>query len=262
LNPHKKNDIPWFLLGRGSNVLFSDDNLDVCIIKLGQGFKGITFDDKTQTVTVGAATMLPKLATVCAQRGMSGLECVCDIPGTVGAAIRINAGTKEGEIANLFVSARVLDDHGEIHTLNADEMKFGYRSSILMGNRWIVLDTCFRYGPQKLSEEILETMRAHRKVRKSKQPTNSKNCGSVFKAAEKPAGWYIEQCGLKGHRIGGAMIAQEHANWIVNLGDATATDVKALINLAQREVHKKFNISLEREVEYVPDDTMRRNTDG
>ncbi len=249
---------PWFVLGVGSNVLFSDDGFDGLVIKLGKGFKQLVFDDEAQIITVGAAVLLPQFASACARWGLSGFECLYDIPGTIGAAVRINAGTtREGEIRNLFMSARILDHQGDIRTLKADEMEFGYRSSILMHNRWIVLDACFRYGPKKSGEEILESMRANRKARKAKQPVNPRNCGSVFKAAEKPAGWYIEQCGLKGHRIGNAMIATEHANWIVNLGNAKAADVKALIKLAQKSVYEKFGIMLQREVEYVPEDMLR-----
>lgn len=251
---------PWFVLGIGSNVLFSDDGFDGLVIKLGKGFKQIVFDDEAQIITVGAAVLLPQFARVCARRGLSGFECLYDIPGTIGAAVRINAGTtKEGEIKNHFVSARIMDRQGQIRTLSADEMKFGYRSSILMRHRWIVLDACFRYGPKKPSEDIVETMRASRKARKAKQPVNPRNCGSVFKAAEKPAGWYIDQCGLKGYRIGDAMIATEHANWIVNLGNAKATDVKALIELAQEKVYEQFGVMLQREVEYVPEDILRNS---
>ncbi len=244
----------WFVLGSGSNILFSDDGFDGTVIKLGGEFDDLSFNDETQIVTVGSAVLLPKFATACAKRCISGFECLCDIPGTMGAAVRINAGTKDGELKEYFISARVLDHQGSVRTLRVDDMNFGYRSSILMSNRWVVLSACFRYGSSKRCEEILEAMRASRRARKAKQPVNPRNCGSIFKAADKPAGWYIEQCGLKGCRIGDAMIALEHANWIVNVGNAKATDVKALIDLAQSRVYEKFGVTLHREVQYVPED--------
>jgi len=248
------NRLPWFLIGHGSNILVSDEVFPGLVIKLVGDFNSIEFDDGRRIMTVGAAAMLPKLANECAKRGISGFEGLCDIPGTVGAAVRINAGTKAGEVKDLFMSADILDDQGSVRTLRYDEMNFGHRTSVLMQKRWLVLRARFSYGTVKESAEIFDVMEGHRAARRHKQPLNPRNCGSVFKSAERPAGWYIEQCGLKGHRIGGAMIANEHANWIVNVGDARAHDVKALIDLAQAEVYKRFSIQLEREVEYVPED--------
>ncbi|MDW7646340.1 MAG: UDP-N-acetylmuramate dehydrogenase [Desulfuromonadales bacterium] len=251
------NLFPWFLIGYGSNILVADEGFPGLVIKLAGEFTSIEFDDNSRVISIGAAVMLPKLANECAKRGISGFEGLCGIPGTVGAAVRINAGTKEGEVKDLFVSADILDEQGNVRTLSSNDMGFGHRTSLLMQNRWIVLRSRFSYGLETESAKIFAQMLSHRASRKAKQPSNPKNCGSVFKPANgRAAGWYIEQCGLKGRRIGDAMIATEHANWIVNLGAASASDVKLLIRLAQDVVKERFGVLLEREVEYVPEDLI------
>lgn len=252
----QERNLPWFVLGGGSNLLVSDDGFPGLVIKLGGDFRSITFDDTLCEVTVGAGYPLPKFALECANRGISGFECLADIPGTVGGAIRINAGTKSGEVKDYFKRAEVMTEGGEVLTLQKGGMCFAYRTSQLMQNRGIVLNATFSCGPQISSNVIKERISQLRTERRAKQPKNPRNCGSVFKAAEKAAGWYIEQCGLKGHCIGGAMIANEHANWIINTGNAKASDVKALIELTQSKVYSKFGIQLEREVEYVPEDIL------
>jgi UDP-N-acetylmuramate dehydrogenase len=259
----KDKGLPWFLIGHGSNILVSDQGFPGLVLKLDGEFASQVFDNNSRVITAGAAVMLPKLANDCAMRGISGFDGLCDIPGTVGAAVRINAGTSEGEVKDLFVSADILDDQGNVRTLSCDDMGFGHRNSVLMQNRWIILMTRFRYGVDKESHQIFAAMQAHRAARKAKQPSNPKNCGSVFKPASgRAAGWYIEQCGLKGKRIGDAMIATEHANWIVNLGTASASDVKCLIRLAQDAVSECFGVFLEREVEYVFEDLIKECSDG
>ncbi|MBK1736089.1 UDP-N-acetylenolpyruvoylglucosamine reductase [Halorhodospira abdelmalekii] len=251
LDDCKKSETPWFLLGAGSNVLFSDDGFSGVVIRLAGAFKEIVFDDAAERVVAGGAARLPYLSRTCAKRGIGGFEFLCDIPGTVGAAVRINAGTREHEIKDRLLSVKVLDPEEGVRTLTAEELQLGYRRSMLLERRWIVLEAHFSYGCRASRAALLEAMAAERRARKAKQPANPRNCGSVFKGAERPAGWYIEQCGLKGCRIGGAMIAEEHANWIVNVGDATAADVKALIELAQSSVYERFGVMLQREVEYV-----------
>lgn len=251
----KSNQVPWFLLGFGSNILVSDEGFPGLVLKLGGDFSRITFDDINRTITVGAAAMLPIFARECAKRSISGFECLCDIPGSMGAAVRINAGTKEGEVKDQFVLAKIMDEEGQKQTIKAVEMNFGYRTSGLMQNRCIVLESRFNYGAEREPEQINATMRSIRDARKTRRPANPKNCGSVFKSVEgRAAGWYIEQCGLKGKRIGNAMIANEHANWIVNMGEASAADIKALISLSQNAVKDRFGIVLDREVEFVPED--------
>ena len=251
-----KQGLSWFILGNGSNILVSDDGFPGVVIKLGGEFKKVVFGQ--DSVQVGAGVLLPSLSRHCLARGWGGFEFMCGIPGTIGGAVRINAGTKQGEIRDHIISATVLTPAGEIKTLTKDEMGFSYRHSRLAETRDIVLSATFTkpYAAEKtdIREKIKEVIAS----RRQKQPRIKRNCGSVFKKPPggKPAGWYIDQAGLKGYRVGDAIIAHEHANWIVNLGNAKAVDVKAIISHVQETVFQKFGIMLEREVIYVPEDIL------
>ena len=252
----REKEFPWFILGNGSNILVSDDGFPGLVIKLGGDFKKVVFGKNT--VEAGAGLLLPSLSRHCLARGWGGFEFMCGIPGTIGGAVRINAGTKQGEIKDHFISATVLTPAGEIKTLTKEDMDFSYRHSRLAETRDIVLSATFTkpYAAEKadIQEKIKEIIAS----RRQKQPRIKRNCGSVFKSPPggKPAGWYIDQVGLKGFRIGDAMIAHEHANWIVNLGNAKAVDVKAIISKVQETVFQKFGVMLEREVIYVPEDIL------
>ena len=255
----KREGIPWFVLGRGSNLLIDDNGFPGLVIKLGGDFKKIEINESYGLVSAGGGCSLPKLGIALANKGWSGFEYMCVIPGTVGAAVRINAGTtKEGEIKDRFVSAQVLMPDLQIKTLSANELNFSYRYSNLIENNGIVLNTTFRLETRESAEILKKRVKELALSRKRRHPRNTRNCGSIFKRPKggKSAGWYIEKAGLKGIRIGDAQIAPEHANWIINLGNARAKDVKALIELAQEKVMKKFNIKLEREVIYVPEDII------
>jgi UDP-N-acetylmuramate dehydrogenase len=253
----KQQKIPYFILGFGSNILINDEGFRGIAIRLAGDFKKLIFNERDSVITSGAAVSLIKLAKECSKRGIGGFEGISDIPGSVGASVRINAGTKEGEIKDYFLSADVLDEEVNLRTIYFNEMNFGQRTSMLVGKKMIVLQASFAYGEHNRPETLIERLKKHRDERKRKQPVNKKNCGSVFKSPnERPAGWYIDQCGLKGKRIGDAMIAHEHANWIVNQGTASASDVKKLIEKVQFDVFNRFGIQLEREVIYVPEDIL------
>ena len=254
----KEENVPWFCLGMGSNVLIDDQGFPGLVIKLGEGFKGIEIDEAQGLITVGGGCLLPRLGMTLMKQGIAGFEYMCVIPGTVGAAVRINAGTKEGEIKDKFLSADILMPDLRGINLTKEDMKFSYRHSDLIGNRGLVLSARFQIRDRESAEGIEKRIKEMIARRKSKQPKNPRNCGSVFKNpnGEKPAGWYIEQAGLKGMRKGDAQIATEHANWIVNLGKATATDVKYLIHYAQEKVFDKFGVELRREMIYVPEDIL------
>jgi len=261
LNWAKREGIPWFVLGRGSNLLINDNGFPGLVIKLGGDFKKIEINESYGLVSAGGGCSLPKLGITLINKGWSGFEYMCVIPGTIGAAVRINAGTtKEGEIKDRFVSAQVLMPDLQIKTLSANELNFSYRYSNLIKNNGIVLNATFNLETKESPKILKKRIKEIALKRRYKHPRNSKNCGSIFKRpkGKKSAGWYIEQVGLKGTRIGDAQIALEHANWIINLGNARAKDVKALIELAQEKVMKKFNVKLEREVTYVPEDIITK----
>lgn len=252
----QERGVPWFILGNGSNLLISDRGFPGLVIKLGGDFKKVDFDK--DVVRAGGGVLLPALSRHFLAREWGGFESMCGIPGTVGGAVRMNAGTRQGEIKDNFISATVLTPAGEIKTVNRDEIGFSYRRSGLADTRDIVLTACFSkpYDEEKagIKSKIKEIIAA----RRGKQPKNRKNCGSVFKSAADgtPAGWYIDQAGLKGFRIGDAMVAGEHANWIVNLGNARAEDVKGIISHIQEKVFLKFGEMLQREVLFLPEDIL------
>ncbi|MGQ9689537.1 MAG: UDP-N-acetylmuramate dehydrogenase [Desulfobaccales bacterium] len=252
----KDHGLPWFILGNGSNILVSDDGFPGLVIRLGGEFNNVVFQG--DAVEAGAGVLLPALSRHFLTQGWGGFEFMCDIPGTIGGAVRINAGTKEAEIKDHFVSARVLSADGTVRNIAKDDMNFSHRHSCLAHSRDIVLSARFSRPYMEEKKRIQEKIKQIIADRRQKQPKNRHNCGSVFKnpLGGKPAGWYIDQTGLKGLRIGDAMVAHEHANWIVNLGKARAEHVKELIEKIQEEVFQKFCVKLEREVIYVPEDIL------
>jgi UDP-N-acetylmuramate dehydrogenase len=251
--------VPFYVLGAGSNVLISDEDFKGVVVKLSDSLKAITFDQ--YTVTCGAGTSLIKLGFELARRGYSGYEYMAVIPGTVGGAVRMNAGTtKCGEIKDHFVSALILDpETNEIIRYTNDDMNFSYRNSALLYSKRIIIQAVFRLPSVKENQrrQVIKRIKELKISRQAKQPKNPKNFGSTFKrpkANHAAAGWYLEKVGMKGMRQGDAMVSNEHANWIVNLGRATTGDVRKLIGLGQKRVFETFGIRLEREVIYLPED--------
>jgi len=249
-----EQSLPWFILGNGSNILIADKGFAGLVIKLSRGFKAFSFAQ--DTVEVGGGALMPALSSHCLSKGWGGFEFMCGIPGTIGGGVRMNAGTRDGEIKDHFISAIVQSPNGNVNVVGKDDMNFSHRHSMLANTRDIVLSVRLKLSYPDKPENIKEKIKKIIAIRRAKQPKIKRNCGFVFKKPPggKPAGWYIDQAGLKGLRIGDAMVAHEHANWILNLGNAKADQVKALISKIQDEVMKKFGVSLEREVIYVPED--------
>lgn len=246
--------LPWFILGNGSNILVSDDGFPGLVIKLGGDFKKVVFYE--DTVEAGAGVFLPALNSHFLAKKWGGFEFMCGIPGTIGGAARINAGTKQGEIKDYFVSAKVLSPNGNVSTITKQDMDFSYRHTCLSATRDIVLSARFYRPCLDERKNIQEKIKQIIADRRQKQPQNRRNCGSVFKSfpGQKPVGWYLEKVGMKGMTIGDAMVANEHANWIVNIGRARSEDVKKLITIGQKRVFDEYGIQLEREVIYLPED--------
>jgi UDP-N-acetylmuramate dehydrogenase len=248
--------MPWFVLGAGSNILVSDDGFPGLVIRISGVFKEISFYENT--VQVGAAVLLPILSRCFLENQWGGFEFMCDIPGTIGGAVLINAGTRGGEIADHFISAMIRTPDDQVRSMSKEEMAFSYRRTSLSGTQAIILSARFALPYRAEKDSIHKKMEQIITNRRQKQPRNKRNCGSVFKSypGQSPPGWYIEQAGLKGTRVGDAMVAFEHANWIVNLGNAKAEHVKSLIDRIQGEVFSRFNVKLEREVSYIPEDVL------
>lgn len=254
----RKEGLPWLCLGNGSNVLIDDRGFEGLVFRLGGEFRQIVMNESNGLVSAGAGCSLTKLGFDLVNRGCEGFEFMCCIPGTVGAAIRINAGTKEGDISLHLHSVDVLQPDLSIAKYSADELVFDYRYCSLTGIPGVLIRAQFQTGPPEPVAVLRERVKILLERRKRSQPKISRNCGSVFKnpCDGKSAGWYIENAGLKCLKIGDAQVAPEHANWIINCGSATSSDVKGLIQHIQETVEQRFGVNLDREVVYVPDDII------
>ena len=256
----REKGIPFFILGNGTNLLVSDKGFDGVIITLAGDFSSIE-DLGNGAFKVGAATPLGRFARTAMKLGFAGIHKLAGIPGTLGGAIYMNAGAYGQEIGTCCTQVTVLEGDGNIREFAASECGFGYRQSIFQKNSAIILSATFLLPTAAslgkttadLEAELAECMAK----RKATQPLNMPNAGSTFKrlstgAADTPAqiapGYYIEQAGLKGYRIGGAEVSTVHANFIVNAGGATANDIKQLSELVQQKVAEKFGIQLKREI--------------
>lgn len=237
-------------LGAGSNLLISDrgiPGLALCTRR----WRNTEFDEAGR-VTVAAGEPLPTLAWKAAKRGCRGLEWAVGIPGTLGGAVVMNAGAHGGCAADVLVSATVLDPETGILTLTPEDLAFQYRTSILQGGRRVVLDATFQLEPGHDPEVVVADTLAGLNQRRATQPYDLPNCGSVFRNPYPyTAGTLIEKTGLKGYRRGNAQVSERHANFIVNLGGATATDIQHLIRHVQAEVEARWAVRLQTEVKFM-----------
>lgn len=236
----RDNNIKYFILGAGSNVIM-DDYFDGAIIKFSN-FNYVNVDGLK--VTAGAGTMMGQVTKYTVDNNLTGLEWAINIPGTIGGSIVGNAGAYNSEIFDNLVSIKVLDKNLEIKEIKKKDIKHEYRSTNIKELGYIVLEANFQLkeGNKADSKELIKS-RCDR--RKETQPLDKPTAGSVFRNPEGDfAGRLIEEAGLKGRTIGGAQISQKHANFIVNNGGATSNDIKSMIKLVQDEVKKKHGISL------------------
>ncbi|MCQ2108249.1 MAG: UDP-N-acetylmuramate dehydrogenase [Fibrobacter sp.] len=262
----KDKGLPHFILGNGTNLLVSDNGFNGLITTLGRTFSEVTDLDNGK-FKVGAATPLGGFARKTIKFGFAGIHKLAGIPGTLGGAIYMNAGAYGQEVSQTCVEVESLCSDGTVRVRTADECGFGYRHSLfqeLAANpetAEIILSATFQLQSAEVSGKdsyTLETeMQECMAKRKASQPLNMPNAGSTFKrldigAADMPQqiapGYYIEQSGLKGYRIGGAEVSTVHANFIVNASGATASDIKALSEYVQKTVAEKFGIQLKREI--------------
>lgn len=237
-------DIALLPLGRGSNVLIADQGFDGLVLDVRKLRKMQQYDS---TLCVGAGMRMPKLAQLAAQAGLTGLEFMATVPGDIGGGVAMNAGAFGQQVSDHLQQVTLVLRTGEIQRLDAQALKMRYRSSVLPAGS-VVVDTLFDL-PTDDNETIVERMRTMRRKRSETQPLEQPNCGSVFKNPKNDyAARLIEAVGLKGHQIGQAQISSVHANFIVNHGQALATDVLTLIRLAQSRVAAAYTIDLEPEV--------------
>ncbi|MEF8787654.1 MAG: UDP-N-acetylmuramate dehydrogenase [Planctomycetota bacterium] len=247
LHQLRRDGTPWRVLGGGSNVLAEDGRLSFAVIHIcSPRFRWMRWQDET-TLQVGAGMRLPALLARCAGRGAGGLEFLAGIPGTLGGAIAGNAGAWDHEIAEAITSVGVAEPDGTFRTLDADELDWQYRG-LDLGRRVIVEATL---DLQKRSASLVkERIRSLKKEKISRHPVTQNSAGCIFKnPPDESAGRLIDECGLKGQEMGGARVSERHANFIVNTGNASPSDVIALMQKVKREVKEQFGVELETEVQ-------------
>ncbi len=244
----KQNSVPLTVLGKGSNVLVSDKGVKGIVVTLS-GLNDIKLDGNV--VECGAGVPLTALCNFALEHNLSGLEFAFGIPGSVGGAVLMNAGAYGGEIKDVVVSAEYLDKSGAILTVDISDMCLAYRTSVFKENGGIILSARFTLKSDN-HENIKEKMTDFMARRRSKQPLEYPSAGSTFKRPEGYfAGALIEQNGLKGYQIGGAMVSTKHAGFVINYDNATADDVKNLINHIKHTVNKNNGVALCPEVIFI-----------
>lgn len=243
--------IPSFLLGNGSNVLFSDAGFDGLVIGIGKNMAAVLTDG--DVITAGAGALLSAVAAEALRQGLSGLEFASGIPGSVGGGVFMNAGAYGGELKDVITRVTALTPSGERKTYAAERLDFSYRHSIFSDAAAgeIVLSAEFSLTPGD-REKIRETMQDLNARRREKQPLEYPSAGSTFK---RPAGYFagklIQDAGLMGYRVGGAMVSTKHAGFVVNADHATASDIYAVICSVQEKVYAASGVRLEPEVRLI-----------
>jgi len=253
-----EQSLNWRVIGGGTNLLVNDSGYDGIIIRLGEGFKTVAHSevglDSRVMVEAGCGFSFSRLSDWCADRGISGLEFGSGIPGSLGGALVMNAGAWGSEIGDLVAAVRLVDRSGN-RTVERDKLDFDYRclrTITKSGEKQVVVKAFLRLRQGSI-EKIKERGQELRRKRKESQPYSKLTCGSFFKnPPNDSAGRLIDACGLKGTQVGGAMISTKHANFFINTGNATAADMKQLMELVRNRVHKTFNILLEPEVHFLP----------
>jgi UDP-N-acetylmuramate dehydrogenase len=246
---------PLFFLGRGSNVLIADAGLPGITLHLVKSFQKLERQD--DTVRVGAGVGLPRLAKIMADWGQGGFEFLAGIPGTVGAAVRLNAGAHGQNLGRILKRLWVVTPEMELKELPASEIAPGYRTSRLLDlPHWLVVEAEFILPEEVSPEEINRRRREFLEIRRARQPSHPRTCGSVFKnPPEGPAaGRLIDEAGWKGKSLGAAQVSRKHANFIINRGGATAAEMAILMAAIEDSVWQQFGIRLEREVVFLPQD--------
>ena len=242
----RQENMPWYVIGNGSNLLVSDHGFRGVIIRLFKNYAGLRIEGEQIFVQAGA--LLSRTANAALQEGLTGFEFAAGIPGTIGGAMVMNAGAYGGEMKDITESVTVLTPEGELLTLKREELEMGYRTSLIARKGYLVLEAVLKltHGNQ---EQIKEKMADLRQRRISKQPLEYPSAGSTFK---RPQGYFagklIMDAGLRGFQVGGAQVSEKHCGFVVNTGDATAEDVLELIRQVSAKVRALEGVTLEPEV--------------
>lgn len=242
-------EVPYFVLGNGSNLLVNDSGYRGIILQIGPRMSEIVVESGRIVAKAGA--LLSQVARVAMEHGLTGLEFASGIPGTVGGGVMMNAGAYDGEMSQVVTQVRVISREGETLELDRATMEFGYRTSTIRNNSFIVTEVTFELqrGDRDAIKAKMEELMARRK---EKQPLEYPSAGSTFKRPEGYfAGKLITDAGMKGFQTGGARVSDKHCGFIINTGNATAQDVKDVISEVQRRVKDKFRVDLEPEVVFL-----------
>ncbi len=245
----KQNDIPITILGNGSNVLVLDRGLKGIVLNIRFNKIEMMNLDKKIFANVGAGVKISVFGHLLLKNAITGLEELSGIPGTIGGAVRMNAGAHGKEFKDIVSTVTCMDYDGNIHQFENEDMHFEYRRSMLKDNPYIVLEVHmeFQKGEEK---DIKEKMEEYATYRKEKQPIEYPSAGSTFKrGTDFITAKLIDEAGLKGYSIGGAEVSSKHAGFIINKGDATAKDILELIEYVKHEVEEKFDKKIELEIE-------------
>ncbi len=239
--------VPFRVLGNGSNLLVREAGVRGLVLCLRRAIDEVRAEETT--IRAGAGAPLPAVANLAAARGLAGLEFAAGIPATIGGALIMNAGWHASEIGQVVETIDFMEPDGTSHPVPREQCGFVYRRSALRGSRGVILGARLRLSPED-PVRIEERLRDYAASRKASQPTELPSCGSVFLKPEGDfAGRLIEEAGLKGARIGDLQVSPKHANFIVNLGNGTASDALALVERVEREVEARFGVRLVREFE-------------
>lgn len=239
-------EVPFFILGNGSNLLVSDKGYQGIILQIGQKMSKIEVEGDVITAQAGAS--MAQVARAALDHGLTGLEFASGIPGTIGGGIVMNAGAYDGELSGVVTQVNVVNGAGECMELENDSMEFGYRTSTIRNNPFTVTEVVLKLekGDREQIKAKMEDLAARRR---EKQPLEYPSAGSTFK---RPRGYFagklIMDAGLRGFRIGGARVSEKHCGFVVNIGNATAEDVRDVINEVQERVKERFNVNLEPEI--------------
>lgn len=242
----READVPFYILGNGSNLLVGDRGYRGVMVALGKSFGTVTVEGTS--LRAGAAALLSSVARQALAHSLAGLEFAAGIPGTVGGAVVMNAGAYGSEMSAVLTRVTVLTESGEIKNIPASELELGYRTSCILPSNYVVLEAEMELG-FGISEEIKARMEELAEQRRSKQPLEYPSAGSTFKRPEGYfAGKLIQDAGLRGFSVGGAQVSEKHCGFVINRGGASAADILALCREVQARVKAQFGVALEMEV--------------
>lgn len=245
----KARKMPWYVVGNGSNLLVGDGGYRGVIIQIYKNLSGVTIEG--QSVKAQAGALLSRVGACALQKSLAGMEFACGIPGTIGGAVVMNAGAYGGEMKDILSSVTVLKENGEEEVILADQLQMGYRTSVIKEKGYVVLEAVLHLEKGDAGQ-IAGRMEELKRKRVEKQPLEFPSAGSTFKRPEGYfAGKLIMDAGLRGYRVGGASISEKHCGFVVNDQEATARDIRTLMEDVQRIVRERFQVELEPEVKFL-----------